>query len=246
MDRTPSLRRLSTPREERNRSTGFTLIELLVVIAIIMILAGMLLPTFGRAKAAAQEIACMSNLRQIAIATMTYSLDNKNHIPSFRTWLHRKQMDLSTGVLYPHLASKGVFMCPTDKRTLLAKGRRDIKTVPMGMAMTGKNKIREYSYGMNCILCHTTDLSQFRNPSATMVYIEAPFAPNDGGARVGGPTARGANAVRALAFRHNRKGHLVLGDLRVQSMNQKQYDEAQSNPQFWDPKAKPPKPKPGS
>jgi prepilin-type N-terminal cleavage/methylation domain-containing protein len=68
----------SEPRQLR----GFTLIELLVVIAIIAILAAMLLPALAKAKAKAQRIYCINNLKQVATACKLYIDDNSGKIPS--------------------------------------------------------------------------------------------------------------------------------------------------------------------
>jgi len=63
------------------RSGGFTLIELLVVIAIIAILAAMLLPGLASAKRLSQDTYCKNSMRQLAVATASYTVDSKDHLP---------------------------------------------------------------------------------------------------------------------------------------------------------------------
>jgi prepilin-type N-terminal cleavage/methylation domain-containing protein/prepilin-type processing-associated H-X9-DG protein len=91
------------------KNRAFTLIELLVVIAIIAILAGILLPTLGRAKDQAWSTKCLSNYRQIGVACVMYANDNSDALP-----MSAHQGASWVGSLQPYLSGTNLWRCPRD------------------------------------------------------------------------------------------------------------------------------------
>src|SRR5687768_16989487 len=76
---TPS--RNNTSNHRPRRHGAFTLVELLVVIGIIALLISILLPSLSKARESAKQVQCLSNLRQLAYATITYCTANGGVFP---------------------------------------------------------------------------------------------------------------------------------------------------------------------
>jgi len=95
------------------RRKGFTLIELLVVIAIIAILAAILFPVFARAREKARQTSCLSNLKQLGLATQMYCQDYDEKC-SMSIYLAGTQAYTMYHVHAPYIKNTQIFDCPSE------------------------------------------------------------------------------------------------------------------------------------
>jgi prepilin-type N-terminal cleavage/methylation domain-containing protein/prepilin-type processing-associated H-X9-DG protein len=157
------------PARVKPAPRAFTLIELLVVMAIIAVLAALLLPALGRARASARAAQCLSQLRQLGLATRLYAEDNHDQPPRSQHSAFANHQLAWGRALAPQLGVKDagwtnllytLYHCPADPRR------------------------QPWSYGLNVYFELGPDddylgkpqtwrrLTQIPRPSATILFAE--------------------------------------------------------------------------
>jgi prepilin-type N-terminal cleavage/methylation domain-containing protein len=123
MAKSDQFERQSTSLSKRTPASSlFTLIELLVVIAIIAILASMLLPALKMARGAAKTAQCLSNVKQLGLASLSYTNDYDDYMQPDNNYPSYWQQNIVTLGYLPGWSSTtepvhGVWSCPSEQRT---------------------------------------------------------------------------------------------------------------------------------
>lgn len=97
------------------KKSGFTLIELLVVIAIIAILAAILFPVFAKAREKARQTSCLSNVKQIMLAELSYAQDYDERYPlALSAAGPAPPIYTYFDLIGPYCKNTQIFKCPSD------------------------------------------------------------------------------------------------------------------------------------
>lgn len=166
---------------------GFTLVELLVVIGIIAILISMLLPALNRAREADNSLVCLSNLRQVGLASQMYSYDNNGIIVfdfysyggtlSDRYWYTELRPYVGADPVQPGAISTRegtavkAFICPSDDTH---GGWMHMGAVPYGIPNFPEIAAWLHSYAPNRnVVLHKRN--QVRRAAETIHFADYPW-----------------------------------------------------------------------
>jgi prepilin-type N-terminal cleavage/methylation domain-containing protein len=187
--------RQSYYRQAMKRERAFTLIELLVVIAIIAILAALLVPILGVAKAKARRTVCLDNLRQINLGVRMYSDDSNDASPGATKTnspdvfsAYKELMKSYVGLNGASSSQDKLFDCPADTFFYdYAFTSQPRGYVLQSLCTQSNNSYSSYSfnagnlnhakfYGTNLIEPGIAGmkLSSVKNPSRTVLVAEMP------------------------------------------------------------------------
>ncbi len=200
-----AIRRAQRIRLERGRSvpparqSGFTLIELLVVIGIIAILAGLLLSALSRAKGAALQASCASNLKQLQLCWQLYVTDNNDLLvpnnsvvgvspgtgPSSviakgvswcvdlnaRTEL--TPSNIINGLLFQYNRSLGIYHCPADKSTLQTPDGQKLTQLRWRSYNMSQsvNGFPEFNSWLNSTIPEWKSFAGIRSPAPSRLFV---------------------------------------------------------------------------
>ncbi len=220
---------------------AFTLIELLVVIAIIAVLMGILMPTLGRIRKQAQNIACQAHLKSWGLFFKLYTDD---HDGKFHPGQNTGGPGLWMNALYPyHKDEPKLLRCPTAKHVVVPGGEwGTLKS----WQYTGGSRTFIGSYGTNNWIDNMTHDRGARkqvwfwrathsvnhNPNAIPVFGDCTWhdawpqdtdtpAPTPDGFRIGNQGT--TNEMRHFAIdRHNGAINMLLMDWSVRPVGLKE------------------------